>query len=140
LLCSRAAQRKLQTGTDFEVCGEAGDGREAVRIAQLSNPDLVYSRPLDACHERSRCCSAAQAAIDGASLFAGGHVAREVGESGDQSFASANAQGIGRESTGSKHYLLERAIYVNVGVQRVTALVGGCDDQIGIADPLQCGL
>jgi len=26
---------------DFEICGEAGDGREALRIAQLLNPDLV---------------------------------------------------------------------------------------------------
>jgi two-component system chemotaxis response regulator CheY len=36
-LLSEIFKREL----DFEVCGEAGDGREAVHIAQLSNPDLV---------------------------------------------------------------------------------------------------
>ena len=36
-LLSEIFKREL----DFEVCGEAGDGREAVHIAKLSNPDLV---------------------------------------------------------------------------------------------------
>jgi len=26
---------------DFDVCGEAGNGREAIRVAQLSSPDLI---------------------------------------------------------------------------------------------------
>ena len=31
----------FKRGSDFEVCGEAADGHEAVRAAQLLSPDLV---------------------------------------------------------------------------------------------------
>jgi two-component system chemotaxis response regulator CheB len=48
-LLSEIFKREL----DFEVCGQAADGREAVHIAKLSNPDLVILDLSDACDERS---------------------------------------------------------------------------------------
>src|SRR5207248_8375473 len=60
-----------------------------------------------------------------APLFAGGHPAGEVRKSSDQSLGGTNAKGVCRVSTGSNHYLLERALRVNIGVQRSTALECG---------------
>jgi PleD family two-component response regulator len=46
---------------DFDVCGEAGNGHEAIRVAQLLSPDLIVL-DLDASHEWPRCRPHAQAA------------------------------------------------------------------------------
>jgi len=40
--------------SDFEVCGEAENGQEAVEMAQVLRPDLIIAGSFDACDERHR--------------------------------------------------------------------------------------
>ena len=51
----RVVRSFIESHTDWEICGEAGDGEAAIVIAERLNPDPHCARLFDASEERSGC-------------------------------------------------------------------------------------
>jgi YesN/AraC family two-component response regulator len=49
----QALRREFKWEADFEICGEAENGKEAIEKAQELRPELIVPRPFHACDERT---------------------------------------------------------------------------------------